>query len=30
VIRIETEEGTAVGFDSTERYLEFQEDHEQQ
>jgi hypothetical protein len=28
VIRIETEEGTAVGFDSTEEYLRFQEKRE--
>ncbi len=30
VIRIETEEGTAVDFDSTEEYLRFQEKREQQ
>ncbi|MCS3754987.1 hypothetical protein GGP79_002968 [Salinibacter ruber] len=28
VIRIETEEGTTVGFDSTEEYLRFQEKRE--
>jgi hypothetical protein len=30
VIRIETEEGTAVDFDSTEGYLRFQEKRERQ
>lgn len=30
VIRIETEEGTAVDFDSTEEYLRFQEKRERQ